>query len=289
MLAQACRAIGRPRHRTRICTGATFPDHAGDVGNLPQPSSADWSVLAWQSFVAANWPVAPGARGFPTRARRSAPWTLWMPVPVVWMTSKGIKDVFLRKGRRRMPTGSRKSGSSVSGRAGYDQATSYVLGMSSKTTEAFTAINLAPFPGSQQLIGPLVDQARNYLRFDVRMSQSEFAYFLFFNITMPPRRRPRSPTRRRSSFPRSADRSPTCPICRPLPSMARSSTRPPGGRSILRSISSRAIPRRRPSSSQPDGTCIGPQLMGLTGLHILRLTPSTPRPGTGRPSSRSTI
>jgi hypothetical protein len=27
----------------------------------------------------------------------------------------------------------------------------------------------------------------------------------------------------------------------------------------------------------PDGRCFGPTLMGLTGLHILRLTPATPK------------
>ncbi len=161
-----------------LATGAVdsqqlSPTMPVDVGNLPQPSSADWSVLAWQSFVAANWPVAPGARGIPDPTQKiGALDNMGVSVPVVWMTSKGIKDVFLRQGAP--PDANWQSQTAVAacqGRAGYDQATSYVLGMSSKsTTEAFTAINLAPFPGSQQLIGPLVDQARNYLRFDVRMS-----------------------------------------------------------------------------------------------------------------------
>jgi hypothetical protein len=251
-----------------------------DVANLPQPSIADWNDFAWQSFVASNWPVARGARGIPDPNQRiGATAADGIPMPVVWMTSKGINDVFLSKGtppdpnwQTQLPVVACQS------QSGYDPATSYVLGLISKTSPvAYTEINQAPFPGSQAVVGPVIDQAGNYVRYDIRMSQSEFAYFLSFHyydakeqiaavssspITFEPP-------------PRSGQES----YLRDLPVSARHGTieykaswrvLDPNVDIVSRYFTTRAF------VVDPDGKCAGPLLMGLTGLHVLRLTPSTP-------------
>lgn len=250
-----------------------------DVGNLPAPKAGDWDTFAWQSFMAANWPVAQGTRGTPDTSQKiGAVDGGGMPVPVVWMTSKSPNDVFLAQGAPPDPNWQTQATvSECQSLPGYDPATSYVLGMVSKTApQAFTAIDQAPFPGSKQVVGPVVDQAGNYIRYDIRMSQSEFEYFLtyqYYNaanqiaavqsnpITFQP------PPRGGESY------------LQKLPQNAQYGT-------VEYKASWRVLDPQVDIVSRyfrvnafmvnPDGKCFGPQLMGLTGLHILRLTPSTP-------------
>ena len=256
------------------------PQMPVDVANLPQPSSADWAQLAWQSFVAANWPVADGARGLPDSKQTigAADKKTGLSVPVVWMTSKGVNDVFLPKGAA--PDSDWQSQAGVAAcrsLPGYNSATSYVLGMISKTSPVeYTEINQAEFPGSQQVVGPLIDQAANYVRYDIRMSQSEFEYFLnykYYNaanqiaaVTSTPITFVSPPRSGQESYLK-------------LPQSARYGT-------VEYKASWRMLDPKVDIVSRyftamafivnPDGKCFGPQLVGLTGLHVLRLTPSTP-------------
>ena len=46
------------------------PNMPFDVSSLPNPSLQDWNGFAWQSFVAANWPVAQGTRGVPDPSQK---------------------------------------------------------------------------------------------------------------------------------------------------------------------------------------------------------------------------
>ncbi len=272
------------------CVVATFPA-AGqqrelspkmpiDVANLPKPSTADWADFAWQSFVAANWPIANGVRGIPDENRKIGASDLaGMPVPVVWMTSKGTKDVFLPKGADPSPNWQTQvrvpACDSV---PGYNPGSSYVIAQVSKTSpQAYGAINQAAFPGSQQVIGPLIDQAAKYVRYDIRMSQSEFQYFLHFKyynatnqeaaVTPPP-----------GSFqppPRSGQES----YLQNLPASARYGTVEYKASWRLLDPKVDIVSRYFTATAyivNPDGKCFGPQLVGLTGLHILRLTSSTP-------------
>lgn len=251
-----------------------------DVANLPNPAVADWNNLAWQSFVASNWPVAKGARGIPDPTQKiGAVDAAGTAVPVVWMTSKGINDVFLPKGaapdtnwQSQVPSAACQSV------AGYDPATSYVLGLISKTSPVVhTEINQAPFPGSQQVVGPLIDQAANYVRYDIRMSQSEFAYFLNFQYYNA-NQQVAAVTAKPPTFqppPRSGQE----PYLANLPPSAHYGT--VEYKASWRVLDPKVdIPSRYFTANafivNPDGTCVGPQLVGLTGIHILRLTPSTP-------------
>jgi len=251
-----------------------------DVANLPAPSAADWNNFAWQSFIASNWPVAPGARGIPDPTQKiGAVDGSGMPVPVAWMTSKGIFDVFLPKGAPPNPNWQTQVPQpACQGLAGYDPATSYVLGLISKTSPfAYTEINQAPFPGSQQVVGPVIDQAGNYVRYDIRMSQSEFAYFLnyqYYNANNQIAAVKSTPITFQPP-PRSGQES----YLQNLPASARYGT-------VEYKASWRVLDPKVDIVSRyftvsafivnPDGKCVGPQLMGLTGLHVLRLTSSTP-------------
>jgi hypothetical protein len=251
-----------------------------DVSYMPRPSTLDWNVFAWQSFVASNWPVAKGYRGIPDPGQQiGATDPTGVAVPVVWMTSKGIKDVFLPKGATPDPNWQTQAPvASCLSVPGYDPATSYVLGMVSKTTPvAYTEINQAPFPGSSQVVGPLIDQQSDYVRYDIRMSQSEFDYFRFYqyyNATT----QSTAVTAKPATF-QPPPRLGTEPYLGDLPPSARYGT-------VEYKASWRVLNPKIDIVSRyfttnayivdPDGKCSGPQLMGLTGLHILRLTASTP-------------
>jgi hypothetical protein len=252
------------------------PDMPLDVANLPQPSSADWNGLAWQSFVAANWPIAAGMRGIPDPSQRiGAIGPGGIPVQAVWMTSKGISDVFLPQGAP--PSSDWQTQTPIAAcslLSSYNPATAYVLGMTSKAT---TAIDQAPFPGSQQVIGPLIDQMGNYVRYDIRMSQSEFTYILM-NKYYNSANQVAAVTANPPSF-RFPPEGPEAYV-QQLPAYARYGA-------VEYKASWRALNPQVDIVSRyftamafmvnPDGTCIGPQLVGLTGLHVLRLTPSTPK------------
>jgi hypothetical protein len=256
------------------------PNMPIDVANLPTPSNADWNNFAWQSFVASNWPIGAGARGIPDPSQKiGAVDGTGMPVPVVWMTSKGVSDVFLPKGAAPNPNWQTQvPAAACQSRPGYNPATSYVLGLVSKTSPGVaTEINQAPFPGSQQVVGPLIDQAGNYVRYDIRMSQSEFAYFLNFQyynknsqvaaVTSDPITFQPPPRSGLESY------------LQNLPTSARHGTVEYKASWRVLDPKVDIVSRYFTASAfivNPDGTCIGPQLVGLTGLHVLRLTPSTP-------------
>ena len=251
-----------------------------DVANLPRPSAADWNTFAWESFVASNWPVAPEGRGLPDPAQRiGATDSSGVSVPVVWMTSKGVSDVFLPKGappdpnwQTQVPVDACRSQRS------YDSASSYVLGMVAKGhPAAYTALDQAPFPGSKLVIGPLIDQAGNYVRYDIRMSQSEFSYFLnykYYNaaeqiaaVTKDPPAFYAPPKSGKESY------------LQNLPPSARYGAVEYKASWRVLNPNVDIVSRYFTASAffvNPDGTCEGPRLMGLTGLHILRLTESTP-------------
>jgi hypothetical protein len=251
-----------------------------DVTHLPKPSATDWNQLAWRSFIAANWPVASGMLGVPDPGLRiGAVDPAGMPLPVLWMTSKSPNDVFVNVGQ--VPPSdwqSRVPVAACQGVPGYDPKTSYVLTMVSKTSgPEFTEINQAPFPGSRQVVGPVIDQAGHYVRYDIRMSQSEFEYlinFRYYSATEQNAAVNANPPTFESP-PRSGQES----YLR-LPPYARYGT--VEYKASWRELDPRVdivsrYFRTRAFIVDPDGKCHGPHLMGLTGLHILRLTPSTPR------------
>jgi hypothetical protein len=254
------------------------PDMPFDVAHLPTPDLKDWNDFAWESFVAANWPVAPGHRGEPDKASKiGAKLPDGSPVPVLWMTSKGVPDVFLPFGAEpssdwpsQAPT---KACEAV---PGYDAKTSYVLGMTSKTNAgATTAINQAEFPGSGQVVGPVIDQNAQYLRYDIRMSESEFQYLLnerYYNAGVQIAAVQAVPT----TFvdpPKGTEK-----YVQALPEYARYGTVEYKASWRLLDPKSDIVSRYFTAKAfvvEPDGDCHGPHLMGLTGLHIIRLTPTT--------------
>jgi len=261
-----------------------------DVSGLPRPTAADWNTFAWQSFVAANWPTVQGARGIPDPNQKiGATDPAHMPLPVVWMTSKGIKDVFLLKGAA--PDSNWQTQFPVAacqGIPGYDAATSYVLGMVSKTSPvAYTSINQAPFPGSSQVVGPVIDQQSNYVRYDIRMSESEFDYFLNFKFYNAANQIAAVKTGKVEPPPRLG----TEPYLK-LPSYARYGTVEYKASWRVLNPQTDIVSRYFTANAfivDPDGKCAGPKLMGLTGLHILRLTASTPETWVWPRLNRSTI
>ncbi len=255
------------------------PNMPFDVSNPPNPSLQDWNNFAWQSFVAANWPVVPGTRGVPDPSLKiGALLPDGSPAPVLWMTSKAVADVFLPHAAAPSSNWQTQAPTAACANVlGYNPQTSYVLGMTSKTNAgATTAINQADFPGSQQVVGPVIDQAAQYLRYDIRMSQSEYQYLLttqYYNAAIQIAAVRAKPKTTFQDPPKGQE-----PYVVTLPPYARYGTveykaswrvLDPKVDEVSRYFTAQAF------IVEPTGVCHGPQLMGLTGLHILRLTPTT--------------
>lgn len=75
-----------------------------DVSNPTNPSQNDWFNLAWQTFIAINWPaVAPTPStnlGQPDTTKTiGAVASNGAMIPTVWVTYRGLSTIMLAKGK----------------------------------------------------------------------------------------------------------------------------------------------------------------------------------------------
>lgn len=246
----------------------------------PQPQSS-YLNFGWQTFVALNWPALKGGQsGQPDPIRTvgaQAPNKAF--IPTVWNTFRDLSTVML-------PTGADPG-------ATYTQAVT-IPSDCKPIDSALIAPGFSPMlidgtrwaaPTTrdyinQATLSPLVDQEGWYTITDIRINQSEYTYIQqntyylgqkqVTAVTSPAGLAP---------FPRTGQD----PMFKsPLPTYAQY------GALEIKAVwrildpakDAAKIPRYYTQWGyfiQPDGTtCQGPNLFGLIGLHILRLTPSTP-------------
>lgn len=127
---------------------------------------ADFDVLSWNSFIAANWPPGPDGQGDPKRQPGAAPSG---DNATVWETWISTANVFLPGGKTpawnappEIPAvckGIYKPGMRVVRQVGKTP------GVLSDTTQPFKT-------------GPLIDQNGNYARFDIVINRPMFDYIL---------------------------------------------------------------------------------------------------------------
>lgn len=255
---------------------------------LPRPTQADAYRFAWDSFIALNWPHAPGGKpGQPDASGRLAPidHAAVSPGPVVWQSYPTPGKVFGQ------PSGC-ASAPPADGVPVIDHlAAGYTRHLADGINQPYTHAN--------HPTGPLADLNGNFLRVQVTMSPSFARYVHFFKYQDPEVQRNAV-----KAFLAYVESHPNAPpplkpgedpvYFEPLPTGTEFYLREDGN---LGSYNVRGLTevkaawkvlephgdfpdvvsrfyRRKIRFCLPDGTLSEPTLVGLVGLHVHRVTPS---------------
>ena len=250
----------------------------------PKLKQEDWWNFSWQTFIALNWPaVPPSAKqvpGIPDTTQKLGATAGTAFIPTVWLTYSASSTLFLANGQD--PGAWGMNTQAVPSNAAPLPPGSVAPGFGpmlldtiTKSSKHFGHFN----DGSNEASGnPLIDQAGHYVVYDIRLNQSEYTYIYqnkYYNADAQKAAfAPGGPGFK--GFPRTGSETTFNP---PLPQLAQF------GASEVKA-SWRVLRAGKDDFSryytqtgyyiQPDGTCEGPVTFGLIGLHILRLTPSTP-------------
>jgi hypothetical protein len=231
------------------------------------PTQADYYNFAWQSFVAMNWPTDLSYRGKPDMtARIGATDADGRPRTTVWQSYKEQFDLFLEDAATPSAWNAPNGGCDLDGNGG-----TIVLQMFSKTNT--DSVVLEAF--NEATGNPLIDMDSNYVRYEVRLCESEYQYFVDNQYFNGQKQREDVHNNAFAPVPKGND-----PLSQSLQTWARfGATEIKGAWRIL--------PDDMPASQvnryfwakaklfDSFGKCQGEEVtVGLVGLHILRLTPS---------------
>lgn len=253
-----------------------------DVANATNPSQNDWLNLGWQTFIALNWPaVAPSSsnnRGQPnTSLALGAAASNGARVPTVWQTYRSIGDTFLPLGANPQAWNSAVAPPPKGCPPGPLQVAPgfqpLVLDQLNKLSKA----PIAPDDINEATGQPLIDQQGWYAIYDIRLNQSEYTFIqqngYYDAVQQIAAFQP--PSSGIQPFPRTGQEAGLN-----LPAYAQFGALEVKTSWRVLNPSVDDVSRYYTQAGyflQPDGTtCQGPALFGLVGLHILRLTPTTP-------------
>ena len=234
-----------------------------DVANDTNATQKDYYNLGWQSFIAFNWPADASYRGKPdTTKSLGAMDSTGDNVTAVWESWRNQEDIFLPKGV--------KPASWDSGYKGMKQLNMFSKFDGNIQVELEEATN-----------NPLIDQDSQYVRYEVRTCQSEFTYFYINTYYNSAAQVQAVANGTFQSFPRGGT-GPKSFMPAGLPSWAlfgasevKASWRvfkPGTSAAILnRYFHRKAVVNNTKSINKRDTVEVG-----LIGLHILRLTQTTP-------------
>ena len=248
------------------------------------PSQADWWNLGWQTFVALNWPstapIAGGVVGLPnTQLNIGASSTNQAMVPTTWLTYRSVANTMLVGAADPGPWASNPvppPASCAPLTPSYPVSPGFnpmLLNMVSKFSSPVPVSNVDEASGP-----PLIAQNGWYVTYDIRLAQSEYTFIQqngYYNGNT--QAAAEKANGQIAGFPRDGQG-----FTPPLPALAQfGALEVKAAWRILDPVSDKAIiPRYYTQAGyflQQDGTmCQGPALFGLIGLHILRLTPTTP-------------
>lgn len=268
-----------------------------DVGQ-PLPSSPAKAITSqrqvydfmWESFVAINWPqLNSGNRAQPDRNATLAHWGsgLESEGPVVWQSYRRPNEVFVKPKQWPIRWNDTPNLQSLCTTPGIGQPMT-VNSFSTNYSDFSDGLN-QPFIQANYPTGPVTDQNGNYLRYEVGMNQAYFTYvgrYRYYNANKQVRA-----VARYIDFVEKRGKA-------PAPSNKRKAKRfqplPNGTEAYLSSLPDYArqgivewkaawkilggddVPerfyRRAAYFLNPDGSCVGPYIAGLVGLHIHRVT-----------------
>jgi hypothetical protein len=252
-----------------------------DVTPSTNPPQSSWTTLAWQEFVALNWPSAvpadsSGVSGLPnSQLSIGASSSNGAMIPTVWLTYRSVANTMLPGAQDPGPWQSNPVAFPAGCQAmapPYQVSTGYqpmLLDLISKFSSPVVGSDVDEASGP-----PLIEQSGWFVTFDIRVDQSEYAYIQqngYYNAQT--QTSAETANGQLLPFPRTGAG---------MPSLANfGALEVKAAWRILNPATDQAIiPRYYTQAGyflQQDGkTCQGPALFGLIGLHILRLTPTTP-------------
>ncbi len=291
-LTVACKqksATETTQRTERIAAGALAPSSwivPQDVkpSNGTSPSQTDWSNFAWQTFVALDWPSATpgsasGIAGLPnTQLAVGASSSNAAMIPTVWLTFRSESNTMLAEAQNPgswsnnplpVPSGCSALSAPNPISPGFQPM---VLNMTSKTGAGIGNKDEASGP-------PLIGQSGWFVTYDIRLDQSEYTYIQqngYYNAVT--QQNAEKNNGQLVGLPQTGKEAMFNP---PLPALAQfGALEVKAAWRVLDPVKDKAIiPRYYTQGGyflQQDGTCEGQALFGLIGLHILRLTPTTP-------------
>lgn len=257
----------------------------GDAWKVPIDVSGDttqndWLELGWQSFIALSWPADTGTSAIPGQPNTTLSITAAnaASLPTVWDSYLTADETFLPQGANpgawTMPAQPRVMKQ--------DPQTGKMIPVIGALTKG-AAIAGKPIDEFDEagVNRPLIDQNSNFVLFEVMINQAEFQYLSnssYYNADSQKAafKNPNAPTFK--SFPDGVNHMPSG-----LPAWAQfGATEIKASWRILETDPNSPNPdlvkryyTQRVFYETPDNQVVGPVTVGLVGLHILRLTPST--------------
>ena len=275
----------------------------GTTPPIPVFTQQEIYEFMWKSFIALNWPhKIGGSRGEPNTRKTPAPWSnkLESEGPVVWETYRRPDQVFFppkfwRRTNFSWNTKDKKLPQEVC--AAGRRSSIKVLNVNATDYSEFADGINQPFTQAHYPTGPVLDQNKRYLRYEVTMNQSYFSYikhFQYFNPNKqiravrayidfvnkfdkaPPPHRPGTPGRFAKFFqplPNGNEEYLTQVFKLPRYALqgiveVKAAWKVLGGDDV-----NGRFYRRQVFFLNPNGECTGPHLVGLVGFHIHRIVP----------------
>lgn len=244
------------------------------------PTQTDYYNFAWQSFIAVNWPALPStttALAQPDTTKTIGATTNGAMIPTVWLLYRDLATAMLAGAAN--PGGWATLQPPPPTGCATAPPNSVVQGFQPMLLDMLSKFSKFPSEVNQATNNPLIDQQGWYAVFDVRLDQSEYTFIQqngYYNAAnqinafIPP-------NQGIQPFPRNGQEKYFNP---PLPSYAQYGSLEVKAAWRVLNPQTDILSRYYTQTGyflQPDGaTCEGPVTFGLIGLHILRLTPSTP-------------
>lgn len=240
-----------------------------DVSNSGSPSRADWLNLGWDTFVALSWPAQ--SKGQPGQPNRKVSITDPQSAsgPSVWSTYLAKEQTFLPKaadpGSWTKPTSVPATQDGLPILDGFSKTGPDADG---EFDEAFSD-------------APLIDMQKNFVLYEIRLNQAEFTYVDVNQYYDADKQKASFKTVSISfvGFPKTGldITDPTTKKPVKLPPWAQQGALEV--KASWRILTGADDPTRYYTQKSyyqtPDGKVQGPATLGLVGLHILRLTPTT--------------
>lgn len=228
-------------------------------------SQWDYYKLGWQTFIAINWPANPSYRGMPdSTLSLGAADGNGNPLPVVWEAWQEQYNIFLPGAINPGPWNDADSGCN-GGKLGLKLLRQFSKGNGEAIDDAF----------DQATGQPLITQDSQYVRYEVRVNESEYDYIVtnsYFNADSQSTAVGNGTFK---GFPHGNDA-----LSQALQPWARyGATEIKASWRVFTPQTSAAIKNRyyrtRAILMDTYGNCTDTAEIGLIGLHILRLTPYT--------------
>ncbi len=233
-----------------------------EVSDTPNATQNDYYNFGWQSFIALNWPSSDAYRGMPdTTQSIGAKTAAGSYIPAVWERWKEQYDIFLPYGKNPGPWDWLVTD---------DKTPIKLLRMFSKndTNKVHDAFDEATGQ-------PLIAQDSEFVRYEVRVDESEYTYFLNNGYYNADSQINAVKTNSFVGFPKGGDA-----LSNSMPAWAQyGATEVKASWRVFKpntpaSVLERYFHRTAILIDQY-GNRSKPVEVGLVGLHILRLTPST--------------